>query len=144
MSLFMPFDQELQSLPHGSAFRFISELCELVPGVSATATYTITGAEAFLEGHFPRNPIWPGVIMIEAIAQLAGVVAQSDPAHPKLADLRLTSVKNAKILGTATPGSTLAIAASVEGRMGNLIQAKGTVSVADAVIAQAIITLSGG
>ncbi|MFU8893148.1 MAG: 3-hydroxyacyl-ACP dehydratase FabZ family protein [Luteolibacter sp.] len=140
----MSFDQELQSLPHGPAFRFISELRELEPGVSATATYTITGTEAFLEGHFPGNPIWPGVIMIEAIAQLAGVVAQSDPAHPKLVDLRLTSVKNAKILGTATAETVLTITASIEGRMGNLVQAKGAVSVGDVVIAQAIITLSGG
>lgn len=137
-------DQELESLPHGPAFRFLSEITALDSGVSGRATYTITGAEAFLEGHFPGNPIWPGVIMIEAIAQLAGVVAQSDPAHPKLADLRLTSVKNAKILGTAAPGATLTITASVEGRMGNLIQAKGAVSAGDVILAQAVVTLSGG
>jgi 3-hydroxyacyl-[acyl-carrier-protein] dehydratase len=140
----MPFNQELESLPHGPAFRFVSELLDLVPGQYATAAYTITGSEAFLEGHFPGNPIWPGVIMIEAIAQLAGVVAQSDPDHPKLADLRLTSVKNAKILGTATPGSTLTITASVEGRMGNLVQAKGAVAVGDTTIANAVVMLSGG
>lgn len=137
-------DQELELLPHGPAFRFISEIIDLEPGVSGKAAYTITGAEAFLEGHFPGNPIWPGVIMIEAIAQLAGVVAQSDPAHPKLPDLRLTSVKNAKILGTAVPGATLTITASVEGRMGNLIQAKGTVADGATILAQAVVTLSGG
>lgn len=137
-------DQELQSLPHGSAFRFVSEIMELDPGISGKASYLITGAEAFLEGHFPGNPIWPGVIMIEAIAQLAGVVAQSDPAHPRLADLRLTSVKNAKILDTASPGVILIITASVEGRMGNLIQAKGTVSSGETILAQAVVTLSGG
>jgi len=115
----------------------------LQPGVSGEASYTITGTEPFLEGHFPGNPLWPGVIMIEAIAQLAGVVAQSDPAHPKLADLRLTSVKNAKILGTAAPGATLTLTASVEGRMGNLIQAKGEVRLGDTILALAIVTLSG-
>jgi 3-hydroxyacyl-[acyl-carrier-protein] dehydratase len=137
-------DQELQSLPHGPAFRFVSKIIGLEPGISGTASYHISGAEAFLEGHFPGNPIWPGVIMIEAIAQLAGVVAQSDPTHPRLVDLRLTSVKNAKILGTAAPGATLTITASVEGRMGNLIQAKGTVSEGETILAQAVVTLSGG
>jgi 3-hydroxyacyl-[acyl-carrier-protein] dehydratase len=137
-------NQELQSLPHGPAFRFVTEIIALEPGVSGIATYLITGEETFLEGHFPGNPIWPGVIMIEAIAQLAGVVAQSDLSHPRLPDLRLTSVKNAKILGTAVPGATLNITASIEGRMGNLIQAKGSVSVGETVLAQAVITLSGG
>lgn len=140
----MSNDQELQSLPHGPAFRFVSEIIELEPGVFGKAAYLITGAEAFLEGHFPGNPIWPGVIMIEAIAQLAGVVAQSDPVHPRLDDLRLTSVKNAKILDTAAPGATLTITATVEGRMGNLVQAKGTVSEGEMILAQAVVTLSGG
>lgn len=139
----MSNDQELQSLPHGPSFRFLTEIIALDPGVSGKAAYPITGAEAFLEGHFPGNPIWPGVIMIEAIAQLAGVVAQSDPAHPRLADLRLTSVKNAKILGTTAPGATLTITASVEGRMGNLVQAKGSVADGETILAQAIVTLSG-
>jgi 3-hydroxymyristoyl/3-hydroxydecanoyl-(acyl carrier protein) dehydratase len=53
-------------------------------------------------------------------------------------------VKNAKILGTASPGAILTITASVEGRMGNLVQAKGSVSVEDNMIAQAVIVLSGG
>ncbi|MGJ8644973.1 MAG: 3-hydroxyacyl-ACP dehydratase FabZ family protein [Luteolibacter sp.] len=140
----MPFDQELLSLPHGSSFRFINEMTELDPGKSGSGTYKITGEEPFLEGHFPGNPMWPGVIMIEAIAQLGGVIAQCDPDHPVLADMRLTSVKNAKILGTAFPGATLTISGSVEGRMGNLIQLKGSVSDGENVIAKAVVMLSGG
>ncbi len=139
----MPHDQELRSLPHGPEFRFVEKLTSLEPGVSGSATYLITGEEPFLKGHFPENPLWPGVLMIEAIAQLGGVVAQSDPAHEKLADLRLTSVKNAKILGTSPPGTLLTIKATIEGRMGNLVQAKGTVSANGTTIAQAVIMLSG-
>lgn len=135
--------QELQALPHGPGFRFLESMLQLEPGVSGRASYKITGAEAFLEGHFPGAPIWPGVIMIEAIAQLGGVVAQSDPNHARLNDMRLTSVKNAKILGTAIPGATLTITASVEGRMGNLIQVKGAVADGETILAQAIVTLSG-
>ncbi|MFN4806698.1 MAG: 3-hydroxyacyl-ACP dehydratase FabZ family protein [Akkermansiaceae bacterium] len=140
----MPYNQELRSLPHGPEFRFVEQMTALIPGVSGSATYLISGEEPFLKGHFPENPLWPGVIMIEAIAQLGGVIAQSDPAHEKLADLRLTSVKNAKILGTTSPGTLLTIEATVEGRMRNLIQIRGTVSAAESVLAQATIMLSGG
>ena len=139
----MPYEQELLSLPHGPEFRFVDAITALEHGVCGRANYTVTGDEPFLKGHFPNNPMWPGVIMIEAIAQLGGVIAQSDPAHPPIADMRLTSVRNAKILGTAHPGAILTIEASLEGRMGNLIQIKGTVSDGDAKIAEAVVMLSG-
>ena len=139
----MPHDQELRSLPHGPEFRFVDKLTAFEPGVSGSATYLITGAEPFLKGHFPGNPLWPGVLMIEAIAQLGGVIAQSDPNQPTLDDMRLTSVKNAKILGTAPPGTTLTIAAKVEGRLGNLIQITGSVSHGETNLATAMVMLSG-
>ncbi len=81
--------------------------------------------------------------MVEAIAQLGGVVAQSDPEEEKLNDMRLTAIKKAKIIGTAVPGETLKIKARVEGRMGSLIQVSGSVSVGDNCIAKAIVMLSG-
>lgn len=139
----MPFDQELLALPHGPEFRFVDEITALEPGVSGSGSYTITGNEPFLIGHFPGAPMWPGVIMIEAIAQLGGVIAQSDPTHPTLGDMRLTSVRNAKILGTAYPGDVLILQATVEGRMGNLIQIAGTVSTGDTKIAAATVMLGG-
>lgn len=140
----MPHEEELNLLPHGPSFRFIQKVTDLDPGVSAVGIYQISGDEAFLEGHFPNNPMWPGVIMIEAIAQLGGVAAQSDPEQPKLNDMRLTSVRNAKILGTATPGETLVIEVKVEGRLGTLIQISGNVSVQGGEkIASSIVMLSG-
>jgi len=123
-----PVDQqELQSLPHGPEFCFVQEIVALVPGASAKGIYRIQGNEAFLRGHFPDRPMWPGVMMVEAIAQLGGVAAQSDPAHTRLADMRLTAIKNVKILDTAEPGAVLIIEVNVEGRMGSLIQISGRV-----------------
>lgn len=139
----MPYNQELRSLPHGPEFRFVDNLTTFEPGVSGSATYLITGEEPFLKGHFPGNPLWPGVLMIEAIAQLGGVIAQSDPNEPTLDDMRLTSVKNAKILGSSPPGTTLTITAKVEGRLGKLIQIRGTVSDGDTNLASAMVILSG-
>ena len=82
--------------------------------------------------------------MAEAGAQLAGVVAQTDPEVPAMADLRLTALKNVKILGAAVPGDELVIRAKVTGRMGNLILADGEVEVrGGAKLATAVIVLSG-
>jgi 3-hydroxyacyl-[acyl-carrier-protein] dehydratase len=139
----MAFNQELLALPHGPEFRFLDEITALDRGVSGAGSYSIRGDEPFLKGHFPGRAMWPGVIMVEAIAQLGGVIAQSDPAHPSLDDLRLTSVRNAKILGTAHPGDILIVRATVEGRMGNLIQIAGTVSNGATILASATVMLGG-
>lgn len=133
----------LTSLPHGPGFRFVDELVELEPGKSGIARYLIRDDEPFFAGHFPGNPIFPGVILIEAIAQLGGVVAQSDPAIPPLSDLLLTGVRAAKILGAALPGEILTLRAEVEGRLGSMIQISGEVKVGDRVLATAKIMLSG-
>ncbi|MES2996549.1 MAG: 3-hydroxyacyl-ACP dehydratase FabZ family protein [Verrucomicrobiota bacterium] len=133
----------LSSLPHGPSFRFIDRVISLDPGRSGTAEYHIRGDESFLPGHFPGNPILPGVILIEMIAQLGGIVAQSDETIPPLSNLRLTAVSAAKILGAAVPGETLTITATVEGRLGNLIQIYGEVSSSQNPLAKGKLTLSG-
>lgn len=137
------FAAHLAGLPHGEAFRFVDELVELNPGKEGKGIYRIRGSEAFLEGHFPGNPMMPGVILIEAIAQLGGIVAQSDPVAGKLGDLRLTAVRAAKILGAAVPGEILEISAKVEGRMEGLVQVEGQVMVEGRLLASAKIVLSG-
>ena len=81
--------------------------------------------------------------MVEAAAQLAGVVAQSDPAIAPLPGLKLTAIRNAKILGTAKPGETVTLRAEVAGRMNHLIQATATADVNGRMVLETTITLSG-
>lgn len=134
----------LAGLPHGPEFRFVDELQSLQPGEAAQGVYRVRGDEAFLAGHFPGSPLMPGVILIEALAQLGGIIAQSDPQLPPLANLRLTAVRNAKILGAAEPGQQLQIEARLSGRLGNLVQVEGTVRLEDgAEVLRASIALSG-
>jgi 3-hydroxyacyl-[acyl-carrier-protein] dehydratase len=133
----------LAALPHGPEFRFIDRLLELDPGKSGVAEYTLRGDEPFLRGHFPGEPLMPGVLLIEAAAQLAGVVAQSDPAIPPLPGLKLTAVRSAKITGTARPGETLLVRAQIVGRLGNLVQARVAAGAGVRHLLVGEITLSG-
>jgi 3-hydroxyacyl-[acyl-carrier-protein] dehydratase len=134
----------LQSLPHGPEFRFLDRLTELIPGKSGSGLYRVRGDEPFLAGHFPDQPLFPGVLLLEAAAQLAGAIAQSDPAIPPLADLKLTAIRNAKILGTAQPGQSILLQAHILGRLGPLIQARIVASVDDRCILETELTLGGG
>jgi 3-hydroxyacyl-[acyl-carrier-protein] dehydratase len=133
----------LNRLPHGPEFRFIDRLIALDPGKSGAGEYTLRGDEPFLRGHFPGEPLLPGVLLVEAAAQLAGTVAQSDPVIPPLKALRLTAVRGAKILGTAKPKETITLEAQITGRMPGLIQASVTATIAGHIILQTDLTLSG-
>lgn len=133
----------LEDLPHGPEFRFVDHLIDIVAGKSGTASYTLPGDAHFLKGHFPGNPLMPGVLMIEAVAQLAGIIAQSDPDADYLENLRLTAVRAAKIRGTIPPQEEILIQVEIAGRMGGLIQATGKVTHDNQEIAHVQVTLSG-
>lgn len=135
--------EALAFLPHGPEFRFVDRLTALEPGVRAAGEYTVRGDEPFLRGHFPGDPMMPGVLLVEAVAQLAGIVAQSDPNHPPMPGLKLTALRQVKILGTAKPGDTLRIRAEVQARLGNLLQASGSVHLHDRLLLQTDVTLAG-
>ena len=62
-------------LPHRPPFLFVDALVALVPGESATGTWTLSGDEWFFGGHFPGRPTLPGVLMCEAIAQVGAIAA---------------------------------------------------------------------
>ncbi len=138
-----PGKDALAFLPHGPEFRFLDRVVSLTPGQEGVGEYRVRGDEPFLRGHFPGDPILPGVLLIEAAAQLAGVVAQSDPAIAPLAGLKLTALRGVKILGAARPGDVVRLEASVIGRLGNLIQSQARARVGDNLVLTAELTLSG-
>ncbi len=133
----------LQSLPHGPEFRFIDRVLSLNPGQSGVGQYVVRGDEPFLRGHFPGQPLFPGVLLIEAAAQLSGIVAQSDPGLRPLDGLKLTALRSIKITGTAKPGEALQIEVRITGRLANLVQAEVKVLAGGGVVLQGELTLSG-
>jgi len=138
-----PLSEALAALPHGPEFRFVDRLLALEPGKRAVGEYSVRGDEPFLRGHFPGEPLFPGVLLVEAAAQLAGIVAQCDPAIAPLEGLKLTSLRSLKILGSAKPGQSIRLEARIMGRLGNLIQADVTAFLQEQMLMQGTLALSG-
>jgi 3-hydroxyacyl-[acyl-carrier-protein] dehydratase len=133
----------MRSLPHGPEFRFVDRMISLTPGVEGVGEYRVRGDEYYLRGHLPGEPIMPGVLMVESAAQVAGMVAQEDPANPRWPRMKLTSLRAVKILGSARPGDTLRIEAVITARLGPMIQAQVSAFIADAKVLIAELALCG-
>jgi 3-hydroxyacyl-[acyl-carrier-protein] dehydratase len=133
----------LASLPHGPEFRFVDRLITLVPGQEAVGEYRVKPDSDFLRGHFPGQPLLPGVLLLEAVAQLAGIAAQTDPHIKPLKGLKLTAIRSVKITGAAFPGDAIRLEARLLGRMGGLVQAAGKATVNNQQLLHAEVTLSG-
>lgn len=65
-------------LPHRDPFLFVSEIVSVDPGRAAHGRWRLSGSETFFEGHFPGRPTLPGVLMVEALAQVGGIAVLTD------------------------------------------------------------------
>lgn len=133
----------MRSLPHGPEFRFVDRMVSLTPGKTGVGEYHIRGDEYYLRGHLPGEPILPGVLLVEAAAQVAGMVAQEDPANPRWPRLKLAALRGVKILGSVHPGQTIRIEASITGVLDSMILAQVSAFVENAKVLAAELSLSG-
>jgi 3-hydroxyacyl-[acyl-carrier-protein] dehydratase len=95
-------------IPHRPPFLFLDEVLELDPGVGASGRWSLTGDEAFFAGHFPGRPTLPGVVMVEAIAQLGAYAVLSDERFAEKLPL-FGGIDSARFRRQAGPGDTLDI-----------------------------------
>jgi 3-hydroxyacyl-[acyl-carrier-protein] dehydratase len=100
-------------LPHRPPFLFVDEVTEVVPASSARGTWKLTGSEAFFSGHFPGRPTLPGVLMVEALAQLGGIALLSDERYAGKLPL-FGGIDRARFRRQAVPGDTLELAVELD------------------------------
>jgi 3-hydroxyacyl-[acyl-carrier-protein] dehydratase len=125
-----------QILPHRYPFLLVDRIIELEAGKTALGIKNVTANEQFFQGHFPTEPIMPGVLLIEAMAQVGGVMMLSVPEHRgKLA--MLGGIDKARFRKPVVPGDTLYLHATVVKVRGNMGWVDVRAEVDGQVVAQA-------
>ncbi len=99
-----------QMLPHRYPFLLVDRVLECEPGKRLRAIKNVTVNEPFFQGHFPGNPVMPGVLIIEAMAQASGVLVQLSASERQAAPLYyLVKVDKARFSRTVVPGDQLVL-----------------------------------
>lgn len=113
----------LSVLPHRYPFLLVDRVTELVPGKSAAGFKNVTINEPFFQGHFPGEPVMPGVLIIEALAQVGAVALLSAEESPgKLA--LFAGINRFRFKRPVRPGDRLELAAALTGRRGGIGKAE--------------------
>jgi 3-hydroxyacyl-[acyl-carrier-protein] dehydratase len=115
MKYVMDIHEILKYLPHRHPFLLIDRVIEMVEGESLVAIKNVTINEHFFMGHFPNRPVMPGVLIVEALAQAAGVLAyKSTNTSPDDGVLYLfAGIDNARFRRVVEPGDQLRLEVKV-------------------------------
>ena len=135
-------DEILDRLPHQSPFRFVTALTTLEPGVAGVGEWSIRGDEDFFKGHFPGDPIVPGVLLAESLAQLAGLTQFADQP-PSNVVVRLAHV-DIKFAATVTPPAVVSLHAKLVRTMSTLSLFEVRATCGGVPVAVGTLTLSVG
>ena len=128
-------------LPHRFPMLLVDRVEDIVPGVSATGIKAVTINEPFFAGHFPGRPIMPGVLIVEALAQTAGVLALStlgEAGQGKL--VYFMAIENAKFRAPVEPGCLLVLKIAFVQNRGRISKFSGRAEIDGKLVAEANFT----
>ena len=132
--------QIMEILPHRYPFLLVDRVLELEPGVRAVAVKQVTANEPQFTGHFPERPIMPGVLMVEALAQAAGIAVLTLPAYRGKIGL-FAGIDECRFKRLVQPGDTLRLEITVEKLRGMFGRVRATASVDGEVAVEAILSI---
>lgn len=125
-------------IPHRYPFLMVDRIVEMEPNVKAVGIKNVTINEPFFQGHFPGNPIMPGVLIIEAMAQVAGVLAFSSGVQGIA--VYFMSIEKAKFRKPVVPGDQIKLEIKVLQQRGNVWRFSGHALVDDKVVSESEFT----
>lgn len=131
--------QEIQKvLPHRFPFLLVDRITDLQPKVKATGIKNVTINEHFFQGHFPNFPIMPGVLIVEAMAQVAAILAFRSGA--KGDSVYFMSIEKAKFRKPVVPGDQLRFEVSLLQQRNTVWKLSGKAFVEDKLVTEAEFT----
>ncbi|KXO12881.1 3-hydroxyacyl-[acyl-carrier-protein] dehydratase, FabZ form [Moritella sp. JT01] len=125
----------LEQLPHKPPFKFVDKIVEIKSGIFIHGLKFISYNEPGLEGHFPDEPIFPGVLIIEAMAQVSGLCFEGRNKG------LLAAIDKAKFLSPVLPGDILSIKSSVITEIDDFVLFKTSAFVDDCLVASARVSI---
>ena len=131
----------MEMIPHRYPFLMIDRMVEVIPDVSAVSIKNVSINEPFFQGHFPRHPVMPGVLIIEAMAQTSAVlVTQTMGEKSEGKMVYFMSVEQARFRKPVTPGDSLLIMITKFQNRGAVWKFKGEAHVGETLMAEATFT----
>ncbi len=135
-------------LIHRYPFLLVDKVIDLEPGKKGTGIKNVTINEEFFSGHFPEEPIMPGVLIIEAMAQVAAIVVGSETMGKEVKPEKrmgyLAGVKEIKFKRPVRPGDRLEISVEIIQKLANLFKVKGEARVDKEICAQGELVFTKG
>ena len=129
-------------LPHRPPFVFVHEIVDCDPGWSVHARTWFEANDPMFAGHFPGNPILPGVILAEALAQTAGIAAASGCAENEKPLFLLSAIRNMKFRRAVRPGISIDLHAEKIAATDALVQFNVNAIVEGTIVAEGQLVLS--
>lgn len=131
----------MEIIPHRQPFMLIDTVEELTPGVRAVAKKCVSYNEPFFQGHFPAEPVMPGVLIVEALAQ-TGAVAILSLEENKGKTAYFAAIQSAKFKKKVVPGDVLVLETEIIKQKGSIGIGKATATVDGKVAVQAELTFA--
>ena len=131
----------IRQIPSQYPFVLVDRILEHDPGGGLVALKNLTGSEEFFEGHFPGAPVMPGVLLMESLAQAAGIWLLKDVPDPARFEVHVVGIDDAKFRRPAVPGDQLRLEVRVLHRRGGLCRVRGEVRSGEHRIAEAKLLL---
>lgn len=133
----------MKYLPHRYPFLLIDSVTEIIPKTKITALKNVTINEQFFVGHFENNPIMPGVLIIEALAQASGILSMFSIGEHKTNELLLfIGINNARFKRQVLPGDQLILEATLTKFVRNIGTFETVAKVNNQIAAKAEIMLA--